>query len=629
MSCIYGLFARQQREELKFILDEQRGVLKTFEPDDEGYFVNERMAGGHLMVHNTPDSMHDHQPFRDTRAQLYIVGDLRLDNRSDLFHTLNLQPNSETPDIQLVLWMYQLVGEKCVKKLLGDFAFVIFDEGKNELFAARDPLGVKPLYYHLSARWFAFCSRLRGLWPVPGIKKTMQESYVLEMLFAGYPFTKNETCFAEIQRLEGGHAIKVSATGHRKWRYWELTYTGPIIYKQEADYIEHGRYLLNQVIADRCRTKYPLGAQLSGGLDSSGITLLAVKEAAKRNVPFSVYCNKLAEDLIGKAFPFRDERYYIEAVVKAGVIQQVEYLDWRDKNVEFLISQQVDINDGMGNMDYSIFSSVHSTAAAKNGVRTLFSGYPGDEVVTYPGYERIRTLFDDFKFAQGLQELTTCNEYEGSKLKIVLRYLLRRYVPWLLKGYNYIRGYRGVNQYTDNVLNQSYAKEFERLGGIHYNRIWRRTSRVEDGQLLLKENTYQPYRMEAERAGAWDHKVAYTYPFADVRLLDYWLNIPAEMKFKQGTTRYLYRKCMEGIIPPEVLYRRKSEVFFIIPTYFYLLKQGYPQILTMYNELLNSKYYKYINASRLKQMIAGIQQDKLSFDQTAKNALSLYKINFQ
>lgn len=182
---------------------------------------------------------------------------------------------------------------------------------------------------------------------------------------------------------------------------------------------------------------------------------------------------------------------------------------------------------------------------------------------------------------------------------------------------------------SDNILADEFKASFRRLYDFHYNRIWKRNDRIEQSQLEINQNTFLPYRMEAERAGSWDHKVAYAYPFADVRLLDFFLNVPSEIKFKLGTTRYLYRKCMEGVVPQEVLYRRKSEVFFIVPTYFYLLKQGYPEILTMYNELLNSRYNKYINASWLKEKIEGIPEDKLSFDQTAKNALSLTKINFQ
>lgn len=629
MSCIYGLFARKGNPDLRSILREQQDKLSTFAPDGDGQAVVGPFGLGHLLVHNTPDSLHDRQPYHAAPHDLYIVGDLRLDNREEIFQHLRLVPDPHVPDIQLALRLYQQEGKKFLERLLGDFALVIVDNVKQELIAARDPLGVKPFYYFLNKDWFAFASRIRGLWPVPGITLKMQESYVLEMLYSGYPHTKNETCYADIQRLEGGQAMIVSRDRVQTWRYWDLRYSGPIRYKREEDYIEHGRGLLDQAIAARCRTVFPLGSQLSGGLDSSGITLMANRQAKENQIPFVVLSNKLAEDLVGKEFPKRDERHYINQVIAAGTLDRVVFLDWKDKDVNFLIAQQAEINDGMGNMDYSIFSAVHGTAAASHGVRTLLSGYPGDELVTYPGYERIRELLGEFKIREAIHNLLSCNEYEGGRVKVVLRYFFRRFAPGVLTAYNWLRGNRLYGADSDNILADEFKATFRRLYDFHYNRIWKRNDRIEQSQLEINQNTFLPYRMEAERAGSWDHKVAYAYPFADVRLLDFFLNVPSEIKFKLGTTRYLYRKCMEGIVPQEVLYRRKSEVFFIIPTYFYLLKQGYPEILTMYNELLNSRYNKYINASWLKEKIEGIPEDKLSFDQTAKNALSLTKINFQ
>jgi len=210
-------------------------------------------------------------------GNLVLTADACIDNRDELIVTIVTlgladRPPAEIADSQLILAAYEKWGEYCPEKLLGDFAFAIWDERKQVLFCARDHFGVKPFCYHQSEQFFVFASEIKALLCLPGVPCQLNEARVadyLEVLFED----KAMTFYQHILRLPPGHSITVGREETRLRSYWSLDPERELRLGSDEEYAEAMRC--------RLRSAFPIGSMLSGGLDSSSITCVARKLLAQ------------------------------------------------------------------------------------------------------------------------------------------------------------------------------------------------------------------------------------------------------------------------------------------------------------------------------------------------------------
>ena len=168
MSAITGIFYRNGRDVNLDQINKMNDSLSYRGNDGSGVCLDGSVALGHQMLHTTKESILEKLPFKDENSGIIITADARIDNRDELASTLKLENNSKVPDSLFILKAYQKWGEQCPEKLLGDFAFVIWDNQK--IFCARDHIGVKPFYYYLSNNAFFFASEIKALLTNPEIK---------------------------------------------------------------------------------------------------------------------------------------------------------------------------------------------------------------------------------------------------------------------------------------------------------------------------------------------------------------------------------------------------------------------------------------------------------------------------
>ena len=182
-------------------------------------------------------------------------------------------------DAELVLRAYEVWGEACPDRIIGEYAFFIWDARQRRLFGARDAAGTRHFYYHSGTGWFAFASEIKGLLALKQIEPRLNESRLLDYVVV--EFDRDDqvgTFYQDINRLPAGHAMKVSARGVTIWRYWN---PGELPALQFVSLEECAEGFLEQLrIAVKCRLRSigPVGAMLSGGLDSSSIVGLISKE---------------------------------------------------------------------------------------------------------------------------------------------------------------------------------------------------------------------------------------------------------------------------------------------------------------------------------------------------------------
>ncbi len=250
-------------------------------PDGIRYWRGGGAGLAHLALNLTPESHGEKQPLVGRRGDLVVVADARVDNRGELARALGRDlladgSSEEAPtDAQLILAAYRRWGEGCAGRIVGDFAFVVWDAKHRRLFAARDAMGMRALYYRAEPRRrVVFGTEAKQVLAAPGVPARIFEPAVGAHL-AG-PYGRPEWSFYEgISQLAPAHALSVDERGHRTWRYWDIDPERRIEYSTQEEYVEHFWEVFSEAVGCRLRTTKPVGILLSGGVDSGSIASTA------------------------------------------------------------------------------------------------------------------------------------------------------------------------------------------------------------------------------------------------------------------------------------------------------------------------------------------------------------------
>ncbi len=264
-------------------------IMRHRGPDDEGYY-SEGQANLGMVRLSIIDVAGGHQPMTDEKQRYHIVFNGEIYNYKALRQQLIekghvLTTNSDT---EVIAHLYEDEQERYLERLNGDFSIAIWDREKQELFLARDRFGVKPLYYWHEDNQFAFASELKALHLLPGVSRDLSALSIdayLTFLYIPAP----HTIFRSIKKLPAGHWLIFREGRISVQPYWQLpSPTGHIAMPPEEELIETVRTHLKQAVSRRLVSDVPLGAFLSGGLDSSAIVAFMREASGKPVETFSI-----------------------------------------------------------------------------------------------------------------------------------------------------------------------------------------------------------------------------------------------------------------------------------------------------------------------------------------------------
>lgn len=236
------------------------------------------IALGRRLFETTPEEKFDRAP--EILDDLVIAADVRLDNRAELLRDLAI-PSGRTagwPDSRILLFAYRAWGDGFVDRLLGDFAFLLWDGGRGRLMMARDFLGQRPLHYHQGSGFVAMASMPQGLHALAEIPKKVDASSVTDFLGL-MPETDGRSFFEGVQRLLPGHFAIVTQSGVQLQRYWNPS-PRPLLLRTPDDYTDAIREQLDRAVSARLNGCADVGSHLSGGLDSSAVAATAARHLA-------------------------------------------------------------------------------------------------------------------------------------------------------------------------------------------------------------------------------------------------------------------------------------------------------------------------------------------------------------
>ena len=484
-------------------------------------------------------------PLVDFRG-LAIAADARLDDPAQLREALGLKPrDGVSADAALILRAYQRWGRSCVERLYGDFAFVVWDAPRRRLFCARDALGARPFYYALNARRFAFATALEGVLAAPGVGGELDERRVSAHLASPWRGFRRRTFFREVLRLAPGHTLTVDAGRLRpvRQRRWWRPEGLPTVPGGAAE--AHGEGLLEEL--DRAvRVRLgggPVGVELSGGLDSSTVAVLAARELRRRG---------LAPPPAFTWFPPPPEPMPPEWAGEYGRLRSVAAQEGLRLFYRTLVPGDLLRHLSEDHCLPSAGFNRLASLAAGEGVRVLLSGAGGDECVSNTGAGHDFSLLLGGRWRSLLAHLRAHGRRPWREVPKMLAGLLH---PKLAPESGFWRRLREVKPWTasersrarsHHLIDPQFARRVPPMAHVTPRPLSvrrRQLHRLRHG--ILSETT------EREIARCARFGLEWRYPLLDRRLVEFALSRPPDA-FCGPPTRFLMRCAVSDLLPSEV-----------------------------------------------------------------------------
>lgn len=556
MSGIAGIYSLDGRQILPEELTAFIHVLSHRGIDRSACHLAGHVGFIHCMLHTTQESLDECLPFADPATGLVITADARLDNRQDLLDELAVCSERARliPDSHLILEAYKKWGDQCAGRLIGDFAFAVWDSQKQQLFCARDHMGTKPFYYFHSKTLFIFGSEIKAILKSHEVPLIVNEQRILDYLVF-YNSDQSSTFYRNIHRLPARHTLRVTPSSIRVEPYWDFSPEKEIRFKRDEDYADAFREHFARAVACRLRSAYPIGSFLSGGLDSSSIACVASRQMQHMGVGPLITFSEVFDSLPEHVSPKSDERVFMDAAIRQCNSEAL-FLHFNEhgplRNIDF---QSFD--EPMPYFNGYLLDETCRTARQR-GVRVLLDGTDGDTTVSH-GYERIYQLGTQFKLLtlyKESKEYCKLNQLQFSPKAMLWKYCIRPSLPdWLVKTANRMILRRQGNSYgaflrPDIVSHIDWDERAEQLGK---KESYCRKGRLPQYWSFI--SPFQQYAMEFIDTRHAHFPVEIRYPFWDRRLMEFCLGLPLEQKMRNGITRFILRNAMKGILPLEVEHR--------------------------------------------------------------------------
>ncbi|PYS82036.1 MAG: asparagine synthase (glutamine-hydrolyzing) [Acidobacteria bacterium] len=539
-------------EECAAVLDRMCRVIAHRGPDDQGMMVTKDGVALGMRRLSIIDLAGGHQPLSGCGGSATIVFNGEVYNFRELRRELEARGHrfATHSDTEAIVHAFEEYGEACVDHLRGMFVFAIWDERERRLFVARDRAGKKPLYYTVTPRGaFVFGSELKSLLEHDEVGREINAEALDAYLTLGY-VPEPLSIFRDIHKLPPGHHLTFADGRVTIKSYWDFRYEPVKEARGEEEYIEELRGLLDEAVRIRLVADVPLGAFLSGGVDSSTVVGLMARHT---NRPVKTFSIGFHED------SYNELKYARLAAERFGT-----------EHVEFIVTPDIcDIVDELvwhfdePFADSSAIPTYMVSKLAREHVKVVLSGDGGDEL--FAGYTRYVTDSRRSGFARLPRFLR-----QG-----VMRPLSAR-LPHGARGRNYLHNVAldPVERYLDSVsvftkLNRLslYTEDFRRLlpaGDLvalsfqgHAANV--RTGEALDKLLYIDSKTYLPGDIltkvdRMSMAASLEARV----PLLDHKLIEFVTRIPAALKMRGLETKHVFKRAVRDLVPAEILDRPKQ-----------------------------------------------------------------------
>ncbi len=562
------------------LLREMARALHHRGPDEEGYYQKGAIGLGHQRL-SVIDLTTGRQPLKNEDETIILVANGEIYNFQRLRGDLEKRGHRfrSKSDNEVIIHLYEEKGVSCLQDLRGMFAFGLWDEKKERLFLARDRIGKKPLVYTETPFSFNFASEIQALLKAPDIKKEVDcQSLNLFLTFQYIPAP--HTIFQGIKKLAAGHYLIYQKGEVQTARYWAIDFNHKIkVSESEAAQLVLEK--LREAVKLRMVSDVPLGAFLSGGIDSSTIVALMSHSSPQRVKTFSIGFS---------------ERDYNELKFAAKVAKtfDTEHSTFVVKPDVISILPEVirHYNEPFG--DSSAIPTYYLCQETKKAVTVALSGDGGDEnFAGYPRYLQALYLEKSLPFTARLPKIVVKNV--ASKTSGIWRKIswVLNEAPKISQAERYARWMTVFSpQEKDTLYQTAFKKRLSEDPWQRYRDLWPQADNHLEKMLLADFHLYLPDCLQVKMdIASMSHGLEVRSPFLDQEVVALAASLPADLKLRGRRTKYLLKRALTGILPPEVLTRKKMGFGIPLSLWFKNELKRYLASVIMSERLLKRGYF--------------------------------------
>jgi asparagine synthase (glutamine-hydrolysing) len=551
-------------------------MMKSLEhrgPDDSGTYIGRNICLGHRRL-SIIDLKTGKQPISNENGTITIVFNGEIYNYKELRSYLESRGHRfyTKSDTEVIVHCYEEYGEECTKRLNGCFAFAIWDDNKRRLFLARDRHGIKPLYYTQFHNRFFFASEIKAILEYWEVKREVN-IYALHDFLSYRCNSTEETMFKGIRKLMPGHSLSYEKKEVRIKKYWDVKIS-PDETKSEDYYSKLLFKRLKEAVKIRLMSDVPLGAYISGGIDSSSVVGLMSKVVEEPIKTFSVgFGFEQEHDELKYARLISDtyKTEHKEIIVKPNTVKLLPKIVWH-------------LDEPMS--DPTCIPVYLLSERIKKYATVVLTGDGGDE--QFAGYVQFKIMMLHKMYAQQFPH------YVRKIIPPMVRFVPKRFLNLIFK-YAATLGEEGFRRFSDFLKTDNKAKMYldvvsifseEEKKELYSERTNEQTKNIDMVKDINKQyfsdnidSLSQVVRLDTDKILAEDmlmkadkmtmaSAVEERVPFLDHNITELTAKIPPNLKLNGLKDKYILRKAMEGIVPKDILKRKKTRFFVPIHNWF-------------------------------------------------------------
>jgi asparagine synthase (glutamine-hydrolysing) len=563
MCGFVGIIEKDGKVVDSLLLSKMASVIHYRGPDEEGFFIDGPVGFYHKRL-SIIDLSTGRQPMTFKNCTIVYNGEIY--NYIELREDLKKKGHQfeTTSDTEVILHMYVEYGDDFVNNLNGMFAFIIYDKLRKKLLIARDHFGIKPLYWYQDDEKIIFGSEIKAILGHPQINAEPDKNNLNEYLT--FQFILGEgTMFRNIYKVLPGHYMTIDLHNLRfeRIKYWEPNFKIDRFHTEEYFIVALGE-ILDQTITQQLRSDVPLGSYLSGGIDSSFVTIMS---ACKYNQQFKSFTGAFEEG------PEFNEILYAREAAKVANSELYEIFPTEQEFIDLLPKLIYHLDEPVAGP--GVFPQYMVSKLASEHVKVVLGGQGGDEI--FGGYARYLVAYLEQAIKGAIFENNEEKEHIVSLHSILPNLpFLRTYAP-MIKGFWESEVFEPMDRRYFRLINRMGSTETfltrEVMAEYHEDEMFEIFSKVfNNPDTLSYFNKMTHFDMVASLPGLLqvEDRVSMAFsiesrvPLLDRRIVDLISRMPAGMKFKGGEMKYLLKRTIKDIMPKKIM-DRKEKMGFPVP----------------------------------------------------------------